>query len=230
LAAEPPPYDSGRQQRALEAATRLLKEGRRDLLWHHELGVQLGNLAEGAGYGDRRAEELARALGLSRVSVYQHRQFVSRYPERAEVRDLLRAGLSWAHVVALLPVADGGDRRRLQRAAAEQRWSVDRLRLEVRGLRQAQASSGAGRRQPDAAALLKRLEDATAAWVLAHDALQAGDDEGSLDDVRGALRRAEDPALRTRLASLLEALDRLQVLAGSLRDRLRALRGGRPKG
>jgi hypothetical protein len=220
------PYLEPRQRRALKEAERLLRERRPDLLWHHDLGTRVAALAEGTRYGRRRAEELARALGLSRVGVYQHMQFVARYPSRDEVVGLVRTRLRWAHIVALLPVDHRGDRDRLQRAAIRQRWSVDRLRLEVQGLHRARAGTVAWRRG-EAAAAIERLDDATAAWLLAHELVGAVEEEGLLEQLWPALGREDGPALAARLQSLLEALDRLQGLAGALRDRLRALPGVR---
>jgi hypothetical protein len=228
LPAQPPRFDSDQQQLAFERAERLLEARRHDLVWHHELATQLAVLAEGASYGRRRAEEIAGALGLSRVGVYQHLQLLSRYPERNQVLELLRAGLHWAHVVALLPVEDEGDRGRLERMAVKHRWSVDRLRLEVQGLRLAEGGRRAPQRQADVVAAVERLDDATAAWLLAHEALEAGEADGLLGELRHALRRPEDPALAARITSLLEALERLQDLAGTLRGQLGALCRGRP--
>src|SRR4051794_15203664 len=119
---------NGKQKQALGQARKMLQAPASDLPWHHDLGARFAALAAGSVYGENRVDRLARALNLSRITVYQHIQFHERYPSREDVAALGSAGLGWAMVVALLGVEDPAERDRLQKEAVAQRWSVDRLR------------------------------------------------------------------------------------------------------
>src|SRR5262245_52174391 len=100
---------SAEQKQAYAEACHLVDNPASTLIWHYDLGQRLLALAKRAGYGAGRVNELARALGLSRVRAYQHLQFVERYPSRQEVEELGAAGLRWAGVVALLGVGSEHD-------------------------------------------------------------------------------------------------------------------------
>jgi hypothetical protein len=218
------------QREAFDAASGLLEQRGDGLGWHHDLGTRLALLA-GGGRGSGRAAALARALCLSRVGVYQHVQFVRRYPSRGEAEALGRSGLRWAMAVALLAVRGDAERSRLEREAVRQNWSVDRLRLEARklrppGVRKSRRGSPASRAEigPE----LGRLDDATAAWLAAHRELRAA---GA--DAWSRLRPAggeEGGSLRQRLEALERSLDQLTGDAVTLRRDLRALLSDRPAG
>ena len=208
------------QRETFDAAARLLEERGDGLGWHHDLGTRLALLA-GGERGSGRAARLARALGLSRVGVYQHVQFVERYPSREEAEALGRGGLRWAMAVALLAVPDDAERSRLQREAVRQRWSVDRLRLEARKLRPSPRRKPPEGRpsSPEVGPELGRLDDATASWLAAHRELQdAGDDALAPP---GRDEGEEGRALLRRLEALELALDQMTRDAVSLRWRLR---------
>jgi hypothetical protein len=215
-----------RQRQVLDIVRDLLKSRCNDLVWHHDVGSRLAVLVEGADYGAKRVEQVARAVGLSRVAVYQHLQFLMMYPSTEEVRALGKAGLRWALVVSLLGVGEERDRAQLQREAIRQRWSACRLRLEVRRLRLARQGVAPGRR-PDIVARAEvevaRLDDATAGWLVAHDESWSEGGEELVRDLEESLQGEDSVVLRTRLAALTEALGRLQALAGEVRDRLRGL-------
>ena len=216
---------SPEQKQAYAEACRILDNPASTLGWHHDLGQQLLALVQRAGYGASRVNELARALGLSRVRVYQHLQFVERYPSRKEVEALGTAGLRWAGVVALLGVGREHDRAHLQREAVAQRWSVDRLRIEIRKLNRLWWGTR-GRRGEDAQdgkAQLARLDDATAAWLAAHDEFTP-DGEGSFFRLLGQeLRGPGATAVRARLNALLDSLGSLQERAREVQAGLRSL-------
>jgi hypothetical protein len=106
------------RRRDLEQARWLAQQGRGGLAWHHQLGL-LSALAEGAACGGRPVPQLARALGLSRVGVYQHLQFMRYCPSAVQVEACSEGGRSWAAAVVLFG-ADKADRACLQRAAVGQ--------------------------------------------------------------------------------------------------------------
>jgi len=215
---------SPEQKQAYVEACRFLDNPASTLGWHFDLGQQLLALVQRAGYGASRVNELARALALSRVRVYQHLQFVERYPSRQEVEALGMAGLCWAGVVALLGVRYEGDRAHLQREAVAQRWSVDRLRIEIRKLNRLRWGTR-GRRGADAQdgkAQLARLDDATAAWLAAEDEFTP-DGEGSFRLLGQELRGPGATAVRARLNALLDSLGSLQERAREMHARLRSL-------
>src|SRR5262249_17349496 len=223
---------SAEQKQAYAAACRLLDNPASTLGWHYDLGARLLALVQRAGYGASRVNELAPALGLSRVRAYQHLQFVERYPSRNEVEALGTAGLCWAGVVALLGVGSEHDRAHLQREAVAQRWSVDRLRIEIRKLNRLRWGTR-GRRGEDAQdgkAQLARLDDATAAWLAADDEFTP-DGEDSFFRLLGQLLRGPGaPAVRARLSALVESLGRLHKRAREAQDQLRALLAGHKGG
>jgi len=216
---------SPEQKQAYVEACRFLDNPASTLGWHYDLGERLLALVQRAGYGASRVNELARALGLSRVRVYQHLQFVERYPSRTEVEALGTAGLRWAGVVALLGVGSGHDWAHLQREAVAQRWSVDRLRIEIRKLNRLWWGTR-GRRGEDAQdgkAQLSRLDDATAAWLAADDEFTP-DGEGCFFRLLGQeLQGPGATAVRARLSALLDSLGSLQERAREVHARLRSL-------
>jgi ParB family chromosome partitioning protein len=106
-------------------------------------------------------EDIGRRVGRSRVAVSNLVRLLE-LPD--EVLDLLAAGsLTEGHGRALLMVADHGDRRRLARAAAAERWTV--RETEDRAREAAGRSVGARSRRrrdahPDQVVAAERLGDA----------------------------------------------------------------------
>jgi len=216
---------SAEQKQAYAEAFRLLDNPASTLGWHYDLGARLLRLAERAGYGANRVNELARVLGLSRVRAYQHLQFVERYRSRNEVEELGTAGLCWAGMVALLGVRDEGDRIHLQREAVAQGWSVDRLRIEIRKLKRPRRGTWGRRGEDtrDGKVRLARLDDATAAWLASHDEITS-DGEGSFFRVLGQeLHGPDATAVRARLRSLVGSLGKLQERAREAQAQLLGL-------
>src|SRR4051794_21164853 len=180
---------NGKQKQALGRARKMLEAPASDLTWHHDLGARFAVLAAGSFYGENRVDRLARALDLSRITVYQHIQLHERYPSREEVAALGSAGLGWAMVVALLGVEDPAERARLQAEAVARRGSVDRLRLEVRRARQQGGARPRRRGRNGDNTGLARLDDATVAWLVAHGEVWADDGEACAEGGAALLER-----------------------------------------
>ena len=93
-----------------------------------------------AKYRAAAVSNLARKEGASKSFVYDSRQFASSYT-REEFDELIKlaekhnAQLGPSHVVELLRLDDPKQRARVQTKAAENHWSVERLKKEVRKLK-----------------------------------------------------------------------------------------------
>jgi hypothetical protein len=186
------------------------------------LGECLVRAAEDAE--DRGVAYLAESLSLSKAKVYQHSWFARNY-DRAEAARLEEAGIPWSFAIALMGVVDARRRSSLLARATKGKWTLARLRLELRSSQPPRGSGGRQRqpRQTQGAAVdFIRLESATrewgelyAAWGTEEQRQQAiaelrrltGDGETQLDWTR-------------RLSELVEALRELSRWAGTLADEL----------
>jgi hypothetical protein len=117
-------------------------------------------------------------------------------------------------------VGDDRERARLQQAAVTQKWTVARLRVEIRRLQGGQSG--------DPLVEVARLDDATAAWLVTFQEAWTGED-GVLRDLENCLRGEDGHALRERLRALERALDELHQRAGDVAARLRSLPTGRSR-
>jgi hypothetical protein len=143
-----------------------LASPRAGLRWHFQLGQLLRSLVEDEQQPVSVAD-LARKLNLSVAKVYQHLWFAGAY-KLAVVARLEEKKIPWSFVIALMGVADKGQRANLLLRAAEGGWTLARLRLELRSTRPAQGLGGRQRkrRQSQGAAVdVARLEGATREWL-----------------------------------------------------------------
>ena len=212
----------------LEQARALLASPRPELIWHHELGTLLPQLLESAG-GQGAVAGLAGQLGVSPARVYQHTWFARDYTQRA-AQEMDQRNVPWSFVIALMGVEDEAERRRLLEQAAENKWTLARLRLEVRR-RHPSRRPGAGRqRQPRQSqgpeVDLARLSLATREWLDLYEAAWGGGDEAkALVGLRRVLRGRDREGAERQARELLRLLPDLRARAEQLASRLEGLAG-----
>lgn len=214
----------------LEQARALLAGPRPDLAWHHELGTLLRGLLESADRPGSVAG-LAEQLNVSPARVYQHTWFVEHYDRRA-AQGLDKRGAQWSFVIALMGVDDEAERRQLLEQAAEEKWALARLRLEVRR-RHPSRRPGAGRqRQPRESqgpeVDLARLTLATREWLELFEAAW-GEGKEALAGLRRVLRGGDREGAERHVRELLRLLPDLLARAEQLASRLEGF-AGRPGG
>jgi len=87
-------------------------------------------IPERARYGDRRFLRFAEAVGRNPTWLYSVWRFAGTY-DQGELDELCATGLSWGHIVLLLPRSKA-QRRRFQRQAVRHAWGVGDLRRALR--------------------------------------------------------------------------------------------------
>ncbi len=212
----------------LEQARALLAGPRPDLAWHHELGTLLRQLLEPAG-GQGAVNGLAGQLGVSPARVYQHMWFVQLYSRRA-AQELDQRNVPWSFVIALMGLEDEAERKQLLERAAGEKWTLARLRLEVRRHHPSRRPGAGRQRQPRRShgpeVDLARLTLATREWLDLFEAAWAdGDGAKALEGLRRVLRGRDGEGARGQLRELLRLLPDLRARAEQLASRLEGLAG-----
>ena len=106
-------------------------EARREQLGaYYELGrLLLEHLPKGSRYGDNQLTKLSEALGHGNSWLSTVRRFAVKY-DQEEFDELLGLDLAWGHV-RLLVGLKGSERTAYQKLAAQKKWTVEDLRLEL---------------------------------------------------------------------------------------------------
>jgi hypothetical protein len=115
-----------------------------NLRQHYERGQRALDRSEMPGQTYRPAE-FAKEHNVSVDTLRKEKKFAERY-SREEFDELCGVGrngrsLHWGHVIYLILIKDGEQRRDLQQQAAEQGWSAPEMRRQVSRLRSSQNSS-----------------------------------------------------------------------------------------
>ena len=107
------------------------------LHYYRSIGEQIQLVtADVNKYGAGAIKQLAVALDASPDLLYKSAAFFREYSEEEfaallELRTATGSGLTWTHVIQLLPVMDHKQRTRLQEMAARNNWTSDELRQAV---------------------------------------------------------------------------------------------------
>ena len=100
---------------------------------YYDLGVLANEkMSDGAVHGAKTEDKFAKSIGQHRSWLSTVRMF-SRVYNTQQLEDLCKRAdhLNWAHVACLIRIQPDSRRAEFQRRAAEEKWSVARLRREV---------------------------------------------------------------------------------------------------
>ena len=211
--------------------TDLVTTPRADLHWYHEIGTLVRELLPAAGKHRERGAVtgLAKALGPSPSVFQKAARFAELYPSSQEVKPLERMGMDWTRLSLTFSVADEKARMQLLREAANDGWSIPRVRFEVqeRHPSKRRGIGGRPRKKPEAygpVSTLHCLKYLSEGWLGFYEEAWSTVKSRDWNRLVRDCPMSERETLRSRLEDTDGVLEKVAEACGWARQALAGLR------